>query len=222
MKLNVLYEDNHLIVVEKPAGMLVQGDKTGDPCLMDEVKKYLKEKYKKSGNVFLGLVHRLDRPVGGVVLFAKTGKGASRLSAQFRERSVEKYYFAVVVGKMKEKSGKIVSFLKKDEKKNVAEVFTCEVPGTKRAELFWEQVSSGKENSLLKIKLGTGRTHQIRAQLASINHPILGDVKYGAPKPLPDKFIALFAASLSFKLATQDEAKTIELPWPKVWEKYLN
>lgn len=222
MKLNVLYEDNHLVVVEKPAGMLVQGDKTGDPCLMDEVKKYLKEKYKKPGNVFLGLVHRLDRPVGGVVLFAKTGKGASRLSAQFRERVVEKYYYAVVVGKMEKQNGDIVSFLKKDEIKNTAEVFDKEISGTKRAELFWEQVSPGKENSLLKIKLGTGRTHQIRVQLASINHPILGDVKYGAPKPLPDKSIALFAASLSFKLVTQDETKTIELPWPKVWKKYLN
>ena len=222
MKLNVLYEDNHLIVVEKPAGMLVQGDKTGDPCLMDEVKKYLKEKYKKPGNVFLGLVHRLDRPVGGVVLFAKTSKGASRLSAQFRERAVEKYYYAVVVGKMEETSGEVISFLKKDEIKNTVEVFNKEMPGTKRAELFWEVEKVGTKNSLLKIKLGTGRAHQIRAQLASISHPILGDVKYGASEPLPDKSIALFSASLSFKLATQDETKTIELPWPKVWEKYLN
>jgi len=123
---------------------------------------------------------------------------------------------------MEKTSGEVVNFLKKDEIKNTVEVFDKEMPGAKRAELFWEQVSSGKENSLLKIKLGTGRAHQIRAQLASINHPILGDVKYGAPKPLSDKSIALFSASLSFKLATQDEAKTIELPWPKVWEKYLN
>ncbi len=221
MKLNVLYEDNHLIVVEKPAGMLVQADKTGDLSLMDEVKKYLKEKYKKPGNVFLGLVHRLDRPVGGVVLFAKTSKGASRLSAQFRERTVEKYYYAVVLGKMEEKSGTIVSFLKKDETRNVAEVYEKETPGSKRAELFWETVLSGKKNTLLKIKLGTGRAHQIRAQLASINHPILGDIKYGASAPLADKSIALFAASLSFKLATRDEEKNIELPWPKEWEKYL-
>ncbi|MFH2136300.1 MAG: RNA pseudouridine synthase [Patescibacteria group bacterium] len=221
MKLNVLYEDNHLIVVEKPAGMLVQGDKTGDICSMDEVKKYLKEKYGKPGNVFLGLVHRLDRPVGGVVLFAKTSKGASRLSAQFRERAVEKYYFAVVIGKMKEVNGTIVSFLKKDEKKNIVEVFNQEMPETKRAELFWEVVKSGAKNTLLKIKLGTGRAHQIRAQLASINHPILGDLKYGAAKPLPDKSIALFSASLSFTSATGGKAETIELPWPKVWEKYL-
>lgn len=218
---NVLYEDNHLIVVEKPAGVLVQADKTGDPSLMDEVKKYLKEKYKKPGNVFLGLVHRLDRPVGGVVLFAKTSKGASRLSAQFRERAVEKYYFAVVIGKMKEANGEIISFLKKDEKKNVVEVFPREVAGAKRAELFWETVLSGKKNTLLKIKLGTGRAHQIRAQLASIGHPVLGDLKYGASVPLADKSIALFSASLSFAAATGGEIKTIELPWPKVWEKYL-
>ena len=222
MKLNVLYEDNHLIVVEKPAGMLVQADKTGDLSLMDEVKKYLKEKYKKPGNVFLGLVHRLDRPVGGVVLFAKTSKGASRLSAQFRERAVEKYYYAVVIGKMKEPSGEIVSFLKKDEKRNVVEVFSRETPGAKRAELFWEVVKSGAKNTLLKIKLGTGRGHQIRAQLASVGHPILGDLKYGAPEPLVDKSIALFSASLSFAAATGGKSETVELPWPKEWEKYLN
>jgi len=222
MKLNVLYEDNHLIVVEKLAGMLVQGDKTGDLSLMDEVKKYLKEKYKKPGNVFLGLVHRLDRPVGGVVLFAKTSKGASRLSAQFRERSVEKYYFAVVVGKTKEASGTIVSFLKKDEKKNTVEVFDYEVAGAKQAELFWDVKKVGAKNTLLKIKLGTGRAHQIRAQLASIGHPVLGDIKYGASEPLPDKSIALFSASLSFSTATGEKSETVELPWPKVWEKYLN
>ncbi len=221
MILNILYEDNHLIVVEKPAGMLVQADKTGDPTLMDEVKKYLKEKYKKPGNVFLGLVHRLDRPVGGVVLFAKTSKGASRLSAQFRERSVEKYYFAVAVGKMEKQSGAIVNFIKKDEIKNTVEVFLRETPASKRAELSWEVIRTSEKNTLLKIKLGTGRAHQIRAQLASIGHPILGDIKYGASEPLPDKSIALFAASLSFKLATQDVTKTIELPWPKEWEKYL-
>lgn len=233
MALNVLYEDNHLIVVEKPAGMLVQADKTGNLCLMDEVKKYLKEKYKKPGNVFLGLVHRLDRPVGGVVLFAKTSKGASRLSAQFRERAVEKYYYAVVAGKMEKSlsvspfekgrgsAGEIISFLKKDEKKNVVEVFSREMPDAKRAELFWEVEKVGAKNTLLKIKLGTGRGHQIRAQLASIGHPILGDIKYGASEPLPDKSIALFSASLTFLSATGGKSETIELPWPKIWEKYL-
>lgn len=221
MRLNVLYEDNHLIVVEKPAGMLVQGDKTGDPSLLDEIKKYLKEKYKKPGNVFLGLVHRLDRPVGGVVLFAKTSKGASRLSAQFRERAVEKYYYAVVDGKMKEPKGEIVSFLKKDEKKNMAEVFPQEVAGAKQAELFWEVIKVGAKNTLLKIKLGTGRAHQIRAQLASVGHPILGDLKYGAIELLPDKSIALFSAALSFKTTTGEKSETVELPWPRVWEKYL-
>lgn len=221
MKLNVLYEDNHLIAVEKPAGMLVQGDKTGDVCLMDEVKKYLKEKYGKPGNVFLGLVHRLDRPVGGVVLFAKTSKGASRISAQFRDRSVGKYYYAVVAGKMEEPQGEIFSFLKKDEEKNIVEVFPRETPGASRAELSWETVEAGKNNTLVKIKLGTGRPHQIRAQFSSVGHPVLGDVKYGAPKALAGGTIALFAASLTFRLATQEEKKTVELPWPAEWKKYL-
>lgn len=221
MKLNVLYEDNHLIAVEKPAGMLVQGDKTGDICLLDVVKKYLKEKYNKPGNVFLGLLHRLDRPVGGIVLFAKTSKGASRLSARFRERSVEKYYYAVVVGKTREANGTIVSFLKKDEEKNIVDVYQKEIFGAKMAELSWEVVEMGKKNSLLKIKLGTGRSHQIRAQLSSIGYPILGDIKYGAKEPLTDGSIALHAAGLTFRLATSDEVKTLKIPWPKSWEEYL-
>ena len=221
MTLKILYEDNHLIAVEKPAGMLVQGDKTGDICLMDVVKKYLKEKYNKPGNVFLGLLHRLDRPVGGIVLFAKTSKGASRLSEQFRNHSVEKIYYAVVSDKPRDREGKVISFLKKDERKNTVEVFQHETPDAKRAELFWEAVLSGKKNTLLKIKLGTGRSHQIRAQLASIGYPILGDVKYGARKPLPDGIIALYAAELIFKLAASDELKKIEIPWPKSWKEYL-
>jgi len=221
MNINVLYEDNHLIAVEKPAGMLVQGDKTGDICLMDEVKKYLKEKYNKPGNVFLGLLHRLDRPVGGVVLFAKTSKGASRLSEQFRERKVGKIYNAVVSGKPEKKEGKIVSFLKKDEKKNIVTVYQKEIPGAKLAELSWKVILRGERNSLLEIKLGTGRSHQIRAQLSSIGYPILGDEKYGAENHLPDRGIALCATEITFKLATSDESKKIEISWPKNWEEYL-
>ncbi len=221
MKIAVLYEDNHLIVVEKLAGILVQGDKSGDICLMDEVKKYLKEKYSKPGNVFLGLIHRLDRPVGGIVVFAKTSKGASRLSSQFREHSVEKKYYAIVKGKPKNKKGEIVSFLKKDEEHNIVHVYKKETLGAKRADLSWETVSGNKENTLLKIKLGTGRSHQIRAQLSSIGLPILGDTKYGKGSPLEDGSVALYGAGISFKTATGNEIKKIELPWPKYWERYL-
>jgi 23S rRNA pseudouridine1911/1915/1917 synthase len=204
MNLKVLYEDNHLIAVFKPAGVLTQGDITGDRCLMDEVSLYLKERYKKPGNVFLGLLHRLDRPVSGIVLFAKTSKGASRLSEQFRNRTIEKIYHALVLGKPKENKGTLVNFLKKNEREN-----------TKRAELFYEVIFSGNKYSLLKIKPQTGRFHQIRAQLSSAGYPVLGDIKYGAPFALPDKSICLCATSISFKLATQETIKEISIPIPE-------
>ncbi len=220
MRLNILYEDNHLIVVEKPAGMLTQADKTSEPCLLDEVKKYLKEKYKKSGNVFLGLVHRLDRPVGGIVLLAKTSKGASRLGEQFRKHRVDKIYHAVVLGKLPKKSDTIVSFLKKTRKKNKVAVFNHEVLGSQRAELSYEVVKKSSKYSLVKINLATGRPHQIRAQLASLGCPIVGDIKYGALKPLPDKSIALFANSLNFETATGNQIKNISLKLPGSWDAF--
>lgn len=229
MELKVLYEDNHLIAVYKPAGILTQGDRSKDVCMMDMVKDYLKEKYRKPYNVFLGLLHRLDRQVSGIVLFAKTSKGASRLSEQFRSRKVEKIYHAVVLGEPKQDREKLVSFLKKNEKENI-----------KRAELFYEVLASNKKYSLLKIKLQTGRFHQIRVQLSSMGFPILGDIRYGAPFLLPDKNIALSATSLSFKTATskkiasslpslsphessvKDERKEISIPIPVEWKKYVD
>ena len=214
MTIKVLYEDNHIIAVFKPAGMLTQADITGDVCLMDEVKKYLKEKYKKSGNVFLGLLHRLDRNVCGIVLFAKTSKGASRLSEQFRNHTIEKIYHAVVIGKPKESRGVLVNYLAKDEDKNIVEVFVESSPDAKRAELEYEVIKSNEKFSLLKIKIKTGRSHQIRVQLADIGCPILGDTKYGAKKSLPDKSLALAATQISFKLVTKNEVKTISVPAP--------
>ena len=230
--MQILYEDNHLIAVYKPTGVLVQGDKSGDKCLMDLVKDYLKEKYKKTGNVYLGLVHRLDRNVQGIVLFAKTSKGASRLSEQFREHAVEKIYHAIVEGKMKKEKETLAHWLKKDEKTNKTTVYGLQTTGAQRADLSYEVVATlppplsppragGRARTLLKIKLGTGRSHQIRAQLSAIGHPIVGDVKYGAKEVLKDQSIALAATSLTFKTATGDEEKTIEVEVPKEWKNLI-
>ncbi len=208
--LKVLYEDNHLIAVVKPAGLATQGDETGDICLMDVVKDYLKEKYNKPGKVFLGLLHRLDRPVSGIVLFAKTSKGASRLSEQIRNHEMKKEYSALVTGKMKNKKGTLINFLKHNEKNNKAEIFDREVADSQRAELDYEVVKEIKGNTLVKINLKTGRHHQIRAQFAHLGHPLIGDIKYGAEKPLPDKSIALFADKLTFKTATGDKEIVLE------------
>lgn len=227
MNLEILYEDNHLIAVNKPAGILVQGDISGEENLMDEVKKYLKEKYKKEGNVFLGLIHRLDRNVSGIVLFAKTSKGASRLSEQFRNHKVEKIYHAWVEGRPPKGSDTLEHHLVKDENKNKTTVHQEEIPGSQHAELSYEIVKHSVFNnlnvstchvdaSLLKIKLGTGRSHQIRAQLAFIGCPIVGDVKYGSSKVLPDQSIALRATSLSFDTATEQKKITLNIPKPNL------
>lgn len=210
-KLNVLFEDNHLIAVFKPANMLVQGDVTGDVCLMDEVKKYLKEKYQKPGNVFLGLVHRLDRPVSGIVLFAKTSKGASRASEQFREHTIKKIYHAVVSGEPRP-SATLVHWILKDENKNKVEVFDREKKGALRAELSYEVVKTNGKYSLLKIELKTGRPHQIRAQFSTIGHPLVGDSKYGGEK---NKNLLLSATELSFDPATTGERQNISIPLPQ-------
>lgn len=225
--IRVLYEDNHLIVVYKPAGVLVQGDKPGDnsndDSLLEQVRAYIKEKYKKPGNVFVGLVHRLDRNVSGIVLFAKTSKGASRLSEQFRDHTVQKIYHAWVEGVVQGGMGakkKLENYLMKDESKNKSDVFDYEVPGALLADLSYEVVRIDGDISLLRVTLGTGRHHQIRAQLAHIGHPILGDSKYGARKVYPDQHIALCATELHFDLATalplmKPERKVITIPVPE-------
>ncbi|MBI5728901.1 MAG: RNA pseudouridine synthase [Candidatus Magasanikbacteria bacterium] len=241
MSLQILYEDNHLIAVYKPVGVLVQGDDTGDSTLMDEVKYYLKTKYHKLGKVFLGLIHRLDRPVQGIILFAKTSKGASRLSEQFRNHSVEKIYHALVIGKPEKQRDTLVHYLQKEEKNNKVTVSPHPHPlppgeggygsfaprekagmrGWQRAELSYEVVKSNDKFSLLKIQLGTGRSHQIRAQLSAIGCPIVGDVKYGADEPLPDKSLALAATSLTFMTATGDEEKVVTIEIPEAWDTFL-
>ena len=224
MTIKVLYEDNHLIAVFKPAGVLVQGDKTGDKCLMDEVKEYLKEKYQKPGNVFLGLLHRLDRPVSGVILFAKTSKGASRLSEQIRNHTITKTYHALVEGQPKKSKATLVNWLIKDENKNLVTVYDEETLDAQYAELDYEVVKTNGKNSILKINLKTGRSHQIRSQLARLGHPIVGDTKYGGggippflrggAGELPNGAIALCATSLTFQIATGDETKTVAVEPP--------
>lgn len=227
MELNVLYEDNHLIAVYKPAGMLVQGDESGDSSLMDEVKFFLKQKYNKPGNVFLGLLHRLDRPVAGIVLFAKTSKGASRLSEQFRSRKVKKIYHCLVEGTVPEKSGTLIHFLRKDEKENKVYVTATEVPGSLRAELDYTVVKryDNKDTSLVQVELKTGRPHQIRVQLSTIGCPIVGDVKYGAKEGVetildgtPHHIIALCATDLTFELATSPEHRSLHVDVPAEWD----
>ena len=189
-RLAILYEDNHIIAVVKPAGILTQGDRTGDINLMDMVKDYLKEKYHKPGNVFLGLVHRLDKPVSGIVLFGKNSKGASRLSEQFRNHTIQKTYHGIVIGKLDKEKGEIkekvnkISFFAEGFTNKTDEELLEEIKKatkTRTAELSWEVVKSNDEYSLLKIMPKTGRFHQIRIQMANMGHPILGDEKYGGP-----------------------------------------
>lgn len=217
MSLRVLYEDNHLIAVYKPACVLVQGDETGDPCLMDEVKEYIKETYKKPGNVFLGLLHRLDRPVAGIVLFAKTSKGASRISEQFRNRTIKKTYTAIIEGIPDRDECTLIHYLKKDEKKNKVTVYEQPTPEALRAELFFRIIRKKTDRAMVEVELKTGRPHQIRAQLSTIGCPILGDVKYGASQPLPDGSIALAATYLEFTTATGGERKSVTILPPFIF-----
>lgn len=220
--MKVLYEDNHLIAVYKPAGVLIQGDKSGISSFMDEVKEYLRVTYKKPGNIFLGLIHRLDRNVDGVVLFAKTSKGASRLSEQFRLHTVQKTYHAWVEGIPRKHKDTLVHYLYHDEVRNTSKITEEEKKNADRAELSYEVVKNDAGFSLLKIILKTGRHHQIRAQLSHIGHPIVGDTKYGSKIKLPDQRIMLTATSLSFDPATavegEMERKTVTLEIPsKTW-----
>lgn len=215
----VLYEDNHVIAVIKPAGILSQGDKTGDADMLEMVRAYLKEKYKKPGNVFVGLVHRLDRNVSGVMLFAKTSKGASRLSEAIREGKVEKEYHAVVHGILKN-GGALRHYLVRDEATNRTEVFDTPRSGAKEARLQYEVVKAGKETTLVRIQLETGRSHQIRAQFAAIGHPLLGDIKYGGPE-LPQHAMALCCTKMSAPKVTGEGVIEARMEYPKEWSQLL-
>jgi 23S rRNA pseudouridine1911/1915/1917 synthase len=211
--LKVLYEDNHLLAVHKPAGILVQGNISGEITLLDAAKEYIRKKYSKPGRVFLGLVHRLDRPVSGVVLFARTSKAASRISEQFRSRAVTKVYWALVHGKMNPGEGLLVSYLKKEGKSVL--LADEETPEAREAVLSYKTLAVKGDQSRLEIILKTGRKHQIRVQLAAVGCPVVGDVRYGAPYATQDKTIRLLARSLTFKHPTRSETIHIEAPDPE-------
>ena len=214
-KLKVIFEDNHIIVVEKPPNIPSQSDKTGDLDMLTIVKNYIKEKYNKPGNVYLGLVHRLDRPVGGVMIFAKTSKSASRLSNQVREKVFKKEYLAVVDGKFENKRGTLVNYLYKDERNNISKVVSKEKKNAKEAKLDYEVIKYNevKNLALLKINLHTGRHHQIRVQLSNFNHSIFGDQKYGTRGK--GKQIALWAYKLTIEHPISKEKMEFEdLPEP--------
>ena len=206
--INIIYEDNHLLVVEKPINVPVQADKSGDEDLLSMLKKYLKEKYNKPGDVYLGLVHRLDRPVGGVMVFAKTSKAASRLSKQIQKHEFKKIYMAVTQGKVSE-NGIFKDKLKKDEKTNI----TMVSEDGKEAELSYNLVGFLNNLSLVRISLKTGRSHQIRVQFASRKIPLYGDQKYN-PNAVKDQ-IALFASKIEFKHPITKEVMSFELPLPE-------
>jgi len=210
----VLFEDNHLLVVNKSAGILVQGDITGDTPLVDLCKRYIKGKYNKPGEVFLGIVHRLDRPVSGVVVLARTSKALERMNALFREKETTKTYFAVVKKKPLQPEGVLIHWLQKDEKKNKTTVFKNETKGALRSELSYKVLGTAQDHWLLEVNPVTGRPHQIRVQLASMGCVIAGDVKYGADKPNEDGSIYLHARRLRFVHPVKKEALTFEAPLP--------
>ena len=211
----VLYEDNHIIVAIKPAGVLSQSDGSNSPDMLTILKAYIKEKYQKPGEVYLGLVHRLDRPVSGVMVFARTSKAASRLSEQIRTRRVEKIYRCVVEGVL-EGEGRLENFIFKDESKNIVTVIDTEKPGYKASYLDYRALASKDGMTLAEVKLGTGRSHQIRAQMAHSGHPLIGDQKYGK-KDDRTKDIALEAYKLSFEHPVKREFITFEAPVPNTF-----
>lgn len=223
MNLKVIHEDNHLLVVNKPAGLLVQGDHSGDSTLTDEAKQYLREKYQKPGNVYLGLVHRLDRNVSGVVVLARTSKAAARLSAAFRDKKVQKTYLGVVSETLPKQSGELKAWLgAKGDPRGVTRAANQTFDGARESLLNYRVLDTQGIFSLLEISPITGRRHQIRAQLALMGCPLVGDVKYGATSGLPDHRIALHAVKLEFKhpvgaLPVGFEAPVpADFPWPPV------
>jgi 23S rRNA pseudouridine1911/1915/1917 synthase len=206
----ILYEDNHIIAVNKPAGWLVQGDETGDKPLSDWLKEYIKEKFNKPGDVYLGVLHRIDRPVSGIVLFARTSKAAERMSKMFQQGGIEKYYSAEVKGFFKNDNGALESYITRNEANNTSKSHLNEVPDSKHAKLEYKVVKRGSKHTLLEILLHTGRHHQIRAQLSAIRCPIVGDVKYGFPTPNADGSINLHACRVVFEHPVTKKEVVIE------------
>ena len=213
----ILLEDNHCLVIAKPAGLLTVGDDTGDETAADLARAYLRERYGKPGNVFLGVVHRLDRPVSGALLFARTSKAASRLSDQFRRGTVQKTYFAAVEGRVDAGSGELVDWLCKDRSRNHVSVVKPTVRGARKCRLRYRVIESGQNQTLLEIRPLTGRSHQIRVQLANLGHPIVGDLRYGAQDALGAR-IMLHAARLEFIHPTLKTGIQVECHLPDEFE----
>ena len=220
--MTVVYEDNHIIVVNKTASEIVQADKTGDTPLSETVKQYLKEKYQKPGNVFLGVTHRLDRPVSGLVIFAKTSKALTRLNEMFRTSEVKKTYWAVVKNAPQEPEGELVHFLVRNEKQNKSYVCGEDRKGAKLARLRYSLIGKTDRYYLLSVELLTGRHHQIRCQLSNMGCVIKGDLKYGAPRSNPDAGICLHAYSIEFTHPVKKEPIRIEAPILSSWSSIVN
>lgn len=216
----VLFEDNHLLIVNKPAGVLVQPDKKGDKALEELLKEYIKHKYNKPGEVFLGVCHRIDRPVSGVVVFARTSKALTRMNELFKGRDVHKTYWAVVQNKPTNPEGTLVNWMKKDEQKNISRAYDKEVPGSSRCELHYRLAGVSDNYYLLEVNPVTGRHHQIRVQLSKMGCPIKGDIKYGAKRTNADGSIHLHARKIEFIHPVKNEPLSITAPAPNevVWQ----
>jgi 23S rRNA pseudouridine1911/1915/1917 synthase len=221
--MTVLYEDNHIIIVSKRAGEIVQGDKTGDVPLSETVAAYLKEKYFKPGNVFVGVPHRLDRPVSGVVVLARTSKALARLNEMFRVGSVDKRYLAIVKNRPQEPEGRLENWLVRNEKQNRSYAYDREVPNSKKAVLNYRLLASSVNYHLIEVELLTGRHHQIRCQLAKMGCPIKGDLKYGAERSNPDGSISLHAFHVTFEHPVSHEMIDIKAPLPEdpLWQSFV-
>jgi 23S rRNA pseudouridine1911/1915/1917 synthase len=222
-KLQVLYQDNHLLLVNKPGGLLVQSDATGDETLLDIGKAYIKEEFNKPGNVYLGAAHRIDRPVSGVVLLARTSKALERLNRLFRERKVHKKYWVVVKKRPPSEKGKLVHWLVKNGDRNVVKAYDNQQEGSARAELFFKVLGKLNDHYLLEVNPITGRPHQIRVQLAGMGCPIRGDLKYGFHKPNRDATINLHAREIVFEHPVQKKKMKVTAPLPEnhFWEQFL-
>lgn len=219
--MQILYEDNHIIVVSKTSGEIVQGDKTGDKTLCDSVKEYIKEKYAKPGNVFLGIAHRLDRPVSGIVIFAKTSKALSRLNNMFRDGKVHKLYWAITQNMPQKEEDTLTHWIVRNEKQNKSYAYDREKPGSKKAMLHYKVISSTDNYTLLAVNLMTGRHHQIRCQLSAIGCPIKGDLKYGSRRSNNDGSISLHARKVEFVHPVSKQPMCIEAPVPddRLWRE---
>lgn len=212
--MTVVYEDNHIIVVNKDSGEIVQGDKTGDTPLSDIVKEYIRQKYSKPGNVFLGVVHRLDRPVSGLVVFAKTSKALTRLNEMFRTNSVHKTYWAITRNTPPQPSGRLEQWIVRNEKQNKSYVYNREVPNSKKAVLEYSTIGTSNNYTLIEVRLMTGRHHQIRCQLAAMGCPIKGDLKYGARRSNPDGSISLMSRHVEFVHPVSKKTISLSAPLP--------